>query len=155
MANPEAKTPLDHMLATLNSPYTSQSRKDKAAAALLPYLHPRLSAAMTSSTAGQGGQPGGASETSLRVFSVPRGSFIDLKTGEIVFPPGVEPEPIEPFEGTHDWTSSALTDQRDYKRVELERERFETIEINPPANVTVLNPHGRRQRDDDGGPDAA
>ena len=37
MADPKNVSPLDHMLATLNSPYTSQSRKDKAAAALLPF----------------------------------------------------------------------------------------------------------------------
>ena len=60
MANPETKTPLEHMLATLNSPYTSQARKDRAAECLLPFLHPRLSATAMINAGGQGGQPGSA-----------------------------------------------------------------------------------------------
>lgn len=146
MANPETKTPLEHMLATLNSPYTSQARKDRAAECLLPFLHPRLSATAMINAGGQGGQPGGATETSLRVFSVPRGSWIDTKTGEIIFPPGVEPQPLEPFTATHDWTKTALTDQRPEPIVEP----LEVTEIDT-SNVVRLG-----RRDDDGGPpDAA
>ena len=143
MADPKNVSPLDHMLATLNSPYTSQSRKDKAAAALLPFLHPRLSAVMTSSIGGQ--SDGNSGERPLIPYCVPRGSSIDLKTGEIIFPPGVEPEPLKPFTGTHDWTKTALTDQRPEPPVE----RLEVTEIDI-SNVVRLG-----RRDDDQGPAGA
>lgn len=147
MANPKNVSPLEHMLATLSSPYTSQARKDKAAAALLPFLHPRLSAVMTSSVGGQGGQSDGASEATLRIFSVPRGSSINVKTGEIVFPEGVEPQEIEPFKGTRDWTKTALTDQRPEPIVEP----IEVVEIDT-SNVVRLS---RRDSEDEPGPSDA
>ena len=151
-ANPEIKLPLDHMLDVLNNPTSTQARKDRAAECLLPFLHPRLSAVMTSALSGQGGQPNGVSETPLRVFAVPRGSSINVKTGEICFPPGVEPQELAPFRGTDDWTRTALTDQREPEPI-LEGLEVHEVDI---SNVTRLDfDRGKRDDDQQGLPDAA
>jgi hypothetical protein len=148
MADPKIVTPLDHLLATLNNPLVGQARRDRAAECLLPFLHPKLSAVMTSSVNGQG--DGNNNERPLIPYSVPRGSSIDLKTGEIIFPPGVEPEPLVPFEATHDWTvTAALTDQRDQQELVVEHLEVHAVDV---SNVTRLH---RRDDDRDGGPNAA
>ena len=66
---------------------------------------------------------------------------------EIVFPPGVEPQPLEPFTATHDWTKTALTDQRPEPIVEP----LEVTEIDT-SNVVRL---GRRDSEDELGPSGA
>ena len=55
------------------------------------------------------------SERSLTIYSVPRGSRIDPKSGEIVLPEGVELETIEPYTATPDWTRrAASTSKREH-----------------------------------------
>jgi hypothetical protein len=147
MNDPTNKTPLEHLLETLNNPLVGQARKDKVAESLLPYLHPRLSATATISAGGNSNNNN--DRPMMMVGSVPRGSSINLKTGEITFPPGAGLEPFAPFKGTHDWTATALTDQRDQQEPEVER--LEVTEIDT-TNVTVLR---RRDDSDDSGPNAA
>ena len=54
-----------------------------------------------------------------------------MKTGQIVFPEGVEPEPLEPYDATPQLT---LSDQSEYKR-----ERFEVAEAEVPENLVRLD----------------
>ena len=144
MANPAITTPLDHLLKTLNNPLIGAARKDKVAESLLPYLHPRLSA--TAMLNAPGGSGGDSNERTLIVGSVPRGSYIDRETGEIIFPPDTGLGPFEPFKATHDWTTTALTDQRS----EPEPVPFEVVELTPPKNVTRIDTfRNRRDNDDD------
>jgi hypothetical protein len=95
------------------------------------------------------------SERSLIAYSLPRGSSIDTKTGEITFPEGVEPEPVVPFKPTADWTKTPLADRRD-QRAEPACEPFEVTEAEVPQNVTRLDTFVRKRDSDEQGPgDAA
>ena len=144
--------PVEWMLAVLRDPQSEQHRRDRMAEIAAPYLHPRLNAVAVNSITGGDSRDNGDTNV-LQIYSVPKGGKIE-KDGTITIEGAVvELSPIEPFTGT-----PALTDQREYKRVEPDPVPFEVTEIDPPQNVTVLNPHGRRQHDndtDDGGPGAA
>ena len=85
----------------------------------------------------------------MQILAVPRGAKVSIKDGSITIDgEATELRPVEPFTGTA--PLSALTDQREYRREpEPEHERFDVAEAEPPQNILVLNPHGRRQRDDD------
>jgi hypothetical protein len=145
MSNPAIMTPLDHLLATLNSPTATQARKDRAAQSLLPFLHPRLSATAMISAGGKGGNDNGTRGID-GPYALPRGSSINPTTGEITFPPDAVLERVATFKPTHDWTTiAALTDQRAEQPAV---ERLEVTEVDV-SNVTVL----RRRDDDNQGPD--
>ena len=116
------------------SPASSKSERLRAAELLLKLL--------PESRSDVGSPTGAVSETPLRVYSVPRGSRIDMKTGQIVFPEGVEPEPLEPYDATPQLT---LSDQSEYKR-----ERFEVAETEPPANLVRLDVYKSKHDDGDG-----
>jgi hypothetical protein len=142
--------PVDWMLAVLRDPEAEQNRRDLMAIQSAPYCHAKLNAVAVSSHSHSNRTR--SDENVLQIYAVPRGGKIE-KDGTITV--DGELTPVEPFKGT-----PALTDQRDQPKPEpIERERFEAREAAVPENVTVLNPHGRRQRDDDsedeGGPGAA
>lgn len=141
-ANPEIKLPLDHMLDVLNNPTSTQARKDRAAECLLPFLHPRLSAVMTSALGGQGGNNGNNSERLPDIiYSIPRGAQFAADRRTLIWADGTPAAPIvqEPYKST---PMLELTNQSEPKPV---AERLEVTEIDT-SNVTVL-----RRRDDDQG----
>lgn len=147
MANPEITTPLDHLLKTLNNPLIGAARKDKVAELLLPYLHPRLSATAMLNANGNNGNNNDTPNGPPVILAIPRGCFLSAEQvadPEQLVPHGV---PLEPFAPTPDWTRTALIDKRDQPVVE----RLEVTEIDT-SNVVRL---GRRDDDQDGGPDAA
>jgi hypothetical protein len=85
------------------------------------------------------------SERSLIPYALPRGSSINVETGAIIFPEGVEPEPIEPFTGT-----PALVVERSEVVVEtmLEPEiepaaPLPVLKMDPASNVQRLRPYER------------
>ena len=110
-----------------------------------PYVHARLSAAMVTSHSNINNNRDNDDTNVLQIYAVPRGGKINPKDGTITVEgdPVTELQSVEPFTGT-----PALTDQHEYKRVEPEPTPFETVELEPPQNITVLNPYSRRQRDD-------
>ena len=151
MADPAIKTPLDHLLDTLNNPHVGQARKDKVAESLLPYLHPRLSATAMLHAGGQGGNNSDNNERLPDIiFAVPRGAQFAADRRTLIWPDGTpaEPLPLEPFKGT-----PALTDKRDYP--EPSRERFEVREVEAPQNLVRLDVYKSKHDDSDGEPSGA
>jgi hypothetical protein len=91
-------------------------------------------------------------EVSLIPYAVPRGSSIDMETGKIIFPEGIEPEPIEPYTGTKDWTQTAaskrepVVERADDVVVETPIEQTEPLPVrtmDPAPNVQRLRPRER------------
>ena len=67
--------PLQHLLSVLADPDASAARKDRAAEAACPYLHPRLNAVAALNLPNvAGGAP--ARRVEVRLYSIPRGVFL-------------------------------------------------------------------------------
>jgi hypothetical protein len=95
-AKPDTVTPLSHMMAVLNDPGSPPSRKDAAAAAAAPYMHPKLNLSATSEL------NGGGRIDNITIISVPRGAQYCPDTGLIRYEDGLEVSPPEfvPLEPT-------------------------------------------------------
>ena len=132
-----ARLPLEYMLQVIEDETATQARRDQMAIAAAPFCHPRLSAVTTNNTSVNTNHNTEAQV--VQIFAVPRGARIE-KDGTALTIDGeaCELQAVEPFKGT-----PALTDERDhsadYKRAEPERERFETVELEPPENLVRMD----------------
>jgi hypothetical protein len=141
-AKPDTVTPLSHMMAVLNDPGSPPSRKDAAAVAAAPYMHPKLNLSATSELNG-GGRLG---PCQLTILSVPHGcQIID---GQLVWPDTgalatAEETEFKPYTGTPGLP--ALPD------LSAAVERLEVIEPEPEdaGKVERLDVWRRRSGGDD------
>jgi hypothetical protein len=112
MIEPGKVTPLAHLMAVLNDPNeTDKYRKDHAAVAAAPYLHPKIAINAPDLL------NGGGILATVPVIAIPRGAQYDVPSGLIRYD-GLEisPPPFEPLAPT-----PAITDQSG--TVQLNRNR--------------------------------
>jgi hypothetical protein len=95
-------TPLAHLLAVLRDPNSSPSRKDAAAQAACPYIHPKLSMTASASIGANAGSS--TTTTNFTILSIARGGRYCEETGQITFDDGTLATPedtrFRPYEPT-------------------------------------------------------
>jgi hypothetical protein len=118
--------PKVYLQGLLNSPGSTKHEKLRAAELLLRY--PPEPPPYRNSNGG-----------CLTIYSLPRGSSVDLTTGEIIIPEGAELVPVVPYSGT---PSLPRDDGR--RGPEREHERLEVTEAFDDTKVATLHPsYGR------------
>jgi hypothetical protein len=124
--------PRAYLQAVLASPASNKSERLRAAELLLK--------------AGPDPAPKGADipPAAFNIWALPRGASISPDGSKVLWPDGslTDPEPIEPYSG-----SPPISSPRRRREPEPVREPdpvpFETVEVEPPPNVTPLRPHER------------